>query len=120
MVHVADSHISRDMQTCIDSCSDCHGVCLELIDHCLRFGGEHSRPHHIKQLQDCAEVCQVVLNAMLRVSSHYPRLCEVCAEVCDACGRDCARAAREDPVLLQGAEVCRTCADHCRSLEQAA
>src|SRR5581483_5451350 len=62
--HLADIHISQDMQSCMESCSDCHGACLELIDHCLRLGGEHARPHHIKQLEDCAEICQVALNVM--------------------------------------------------------
>jgi len=118
--HLADIHISQDMQSCMESCSDCHGACLELIDHCLRLGGEHARPHHIKQLEDCAEICQVALNVMLRVSSHYPRLCEVCAEICDACAKDCSRMAGDDLLLRQAAELCRKCADRCRSLEQAA
>jgi hypothetical protein len=120
MAHLTNVHLSRDMMLCLEACADCHDVCLELIDHCLRKGGEHARPHHIKQLEDCAELCQVASNFMLRVSSHYPRLCEVCAEVCEACAKDCARMAADDGLMLQCADVCRTCADRCRSLEQAA
>lgn len=119
MIHLANLHLSRDMELCIESCSDCHEVCLELIDHCLRTGGEHARPHHVKRLEDCAEICQTATNFMVRVSSHYPRICEVCAEICDACARDC-EAMADDEMMRQCADVCRKCSDRCRAMEQAA
>ena len=34
--------MTTEMKQCVDTCRECHGVCLEMLSrHCLEQGGEH-------------------------------------------------------------------------------
>ena len=107
--------MSDAMRDCIQSCQNCHSICLETVTYCLQMGGEHASPGHIRLLLDCAEICQTSANFMLRTSDLHTRTCAVCAEVCERCAQDCARFGN-DSVMQQCAEVCRRCAQSCREM----
>lgn len=109
-------HQNAHVQHCIDNCVACHRICTEMIPHCLSKGGEHSAPDHIRLLLDCAQICQVSADFMLRGSGLHSRTCEVCAEVCRLCAKDCERLAAEDPMMKECAEFCRRCADSCAQM----
>ena len=108
--------LSKEMQECIDNCSNCHRVCLETIRHCLELGGEHAGPDHIRLLQDCAQICQTSADFMLRMSPFHPQTCAACAAICDACAEGCEKMAEGSDVMAWCAEACRRCAESCREM----
>lgn len=115
------THTSVDqrMRDCIQECHRCHDICLESVTYCLEMGGEHAEASHIRLLLDCAEICQISANFMLRVSDLHPRTCAVCAEVCERCAEDCERFT-DDQMMQQCAQVCRSCARSCREMARGA
>jgi hypothetical protein len=107
---------TREMQQCIQNCSDCHTICTATVMHCLDMGGQHAARGHITTLLDCAQICHTSADFMLRGSRLHTRTCAVCAEICDQCARECEALAGDDPMMTQCAETCRRCADSCRQM----
>jgi hypothetical protein len=107
--------VSDDMQLCIQNCLMCHQSCEQMIAHCLNKGGRHATPNHIRLLQDCADICEMSADFMLRGSPFHSRTCGVCAEICRACASDCDAIA-DDDMMKACAEMCRRCADSCESM----
>ena len=110
---------TAQMQECIDNCMRCHAVCLETITHCLKKGGKHAAPDHVRLLQDCAQICITSADFMLRGSELHARTCAVCAEACARCAEECERMA-DDEMMRRCAEECRRCAESCQRMAQAA
>lgn len=107
--------ISSEMRACIQDCTDCHTVCVETIDHCLRLGGAHAEAGHMRLLLDCAQSCATSADFMLRGSDFHRPLCGLCAEICDRCAEDCERFG-DDEQMRRCAELCRRCAESCRRM----
>ena len=59
-------HVPDTMKRCIDACTSCHQICMDTVMFCLQKGGEHARPEHIQLLLDCAGICQLSAEFMLR------------------------------------------------------
>lgn len=102
---------------CIESCWQCHVVCLETQLYCLDKGGAHASTPHISLMTDCAEMCVTTANAMLRRSSRHAAVCVACAEICDACAQAC-EALAGDATMIACARSCRECAGHCREMSK--
>lgn len=100
------------LEQCITDCLDCHSVCLSTISHCLAKGGDHAAPHHIRLLQDCAQICMTSADFMLRGSPLDQMICRICGGVCELCADECAKMADDDAMVLC-AETCRRCAKSC-------
>jgi len=113
--NLALHQISDEMQQCIQTCLDCHSICLNTITYCLQQGGNHSELKHIRLMLDCAESCETSANFMLRNSDLHVHFCEACAQVCDRCAEDCDRMA-DDIQMKACAEMCRHCAESCRRM----
>jgi hypothetical protein len=103
------------MRECIQNCTECHNVCVETIDHCLRLGGPHAAAGHIRLLLDCAQICATSADFMLRGSDFHPPVCGVCAEVCDRCAESCEQFG-DDAQMRRCAGLCRRCAESCRHM----
>jgi len=116
MQHQSQTHMTADMQQCIENCSNCHRVCVETTAHCLQMGGKHAEASHIRLLLDCAQICQTSADFMLRGSDLHGRTCGVCAEVCDRCAQDCERLDPNDAQMQACAAECRRCAESCRQM----
>lgn len=115
MIRLSHLNISPEMEQCIDHCTDCHDVCIELIDHCLRQGGRYAEPDRVKLFEDCAEICQTALDFMVRESARYPLTCAVSAAICDEVARDCAMF-QDDEIMQRCAEIARKCGRSLRSM----
>jgi hypothetical protein len=111
--------LTEEMRRCIEICTNCHNICVETITHCLMMGGEHADADHIRLLMDCAEICDVSADFMLRGSHRHEKVCGVCADVCADCASDCERIAGNDETMLRCAEICRMCAESCRQTSRA-
>lgn len=107
-------HVQEQMRDCIDNCTSCHGICLETVSHCLEQGGRHADSQHITMLLDCAQICQVSADYMLRGSNLHQQTCAVCADVCERCAQDCGQFTED--FMLRCAEECRLCAQSCRDM----
>jgi hypothetical protein len=109
------SMVSEAMQRCIQECRNCASICLETVQHCLKLGGKHAEPAHIRMLMDCAEICQASANFMQRGSPLHMQTCAACAEVCKACAEDCERF-NDDDMMRACAQACRRCEESCRQM----
>jgi hypothetical protein len=104
---------SPQLQACIVDCLECYSLCKqEAMNHCLEAGGRHIDPDHFRLMEDCADICRTAADFMLGSSRFYPKLCALCAEVCDACARSCDEVGGLDAC----ARACRGCAQSCRRM----
>lgn len=110
-------HMSEEMRRCIQLCQDCHALCIQMIGHCLRLGGRHAAPDHIRLLLDCAQICTTSADYMARESSLHDRVCGLCSEVCRLCAESCEHVAGDDQMVQQCVEMCRRCAGSCEQME---
>ena len=102
-----------DMQTCISRCSDCHQVCLETLAYCIEKGGEHAEASHLRLLMDCAQICHLSADFIVRKSEFGEQACNLCGDICERCADSCD-AIGDDAQMQRCAEVCRNCAQACR------
>ena len=109
-------HTDDEMQKCIELCQDCHALCTQTVGHCLKLGGPHAAPEHIRLLLDCAQICDTTAQYLLRGSSLHERMCGLCAEVCRQCADNCVQVAGGDQMVNQCAEMCRRCAGSCERM----
>lgn len=100
---------------CIEICRACAKSCLEMVDHCLKKGGEHADPNHIRLLLDCADACETSAAFMMRKSDLHGLFCRACAEVCRRCAEDCRRF-QDDETMRQCAELCDRCSESCAEM----
>lgn len=105
------SHIP-EIKDCIETCNNCHKICLETLVYCLEKGGEHSQKDHIRLLADCSEICQTSANFMLRGSDLHNKICAACAVICQECADSCDRFPN-DKIMQKCVDACRTCSEHC-------
>src|SRR5687767_11865512 len=109
---------NEGVDECIQNCTECNHVCLETVTFCLKLGGTHAEPAHIRLLLDCAEICQTSANFMIRGSDLHAHTCGTCAEVCERCAEDCEQMGADDAHLKQCSEVCRRCAESSRQVAE--
>lgn len=109
-------HADDEMGKCIKLCQDCHAVCTQMVGHCLKLGGRHAEPDHIRLLLDCAQICETTTQYLLRGSSLHERMCGLCAEVCRQCEDNCVQVAGKDQIVKECVEMCRRCADSCERM----
>ncbi len=111
--------MTKEVEQCLNSCTECHSICAEILTYCLEKGNKHTEPEHIKLLRDCAEICQTSANFMLRGSKFHALVCGACAQICQKCAEMCEKFG-DDEKMMQCAEVCRRCADSCTRQAQTA
>lgn len=103
----------HDLRDCIEACTRCHEMCEHMtFEHCLRLGGKHIEPEHLKLMADCAQICSTSADFMIRGSPRHALTCRVCAEICEACADDCERIGDMDDCV----KACRQCAQTCRAM----
>ena len=100
---------------CIDSCLKSHRMCLETARYCTEKAGAHVAPAHLALLLDCAEMCQMTANSLLRSSPQHGVICGACAQLCEACAKDCDTFSGDDQ-MTSCATTCRDCARDCRAM----
>ncbi len=110
----------RDAQqryhACIEACVECWTACEMCSDACLHEENVEKMVRCIRLDRDCAAICRLAAEAMVRGSEFAARICALCAEICDACGEECAKHADHHDHCRVCAEACRRCADECRRM----
>lgn len=112
MLNTKTAGISAEAQRCLRDCLDCYEVCIRTEEHCLEMGGRHVQPEHLRLLRDCAAICRVSADFLLRGSAQAAALCRVGSDICRSCAEDCGHFSG-DSEMKRCAEQCLRCADSC-------
>ncbi|MEW6117407.1 MAG: four-helix bundle copper-binding protein [Nitrospirota bacterium] len=115
MAHPVMNRMDVEMQQCIADCNACHTICTEAVHHCLSTGGRHAEHAHIVLLLDCADMCGLSADSMLRGSEFNTGFCTICAEVCNRCAASCLQFVDDEQMRACG-EMCHRCAESCRQM----
>lgn len=109
-------HTNVEMHKCIQLCRDCHAMCIQTIAHCLKLGGHHAAPDHIRLFEDCAQMCATAADYMVRESPFHSQVCRLCSDLCKQCAKDCEQVAGDDQMVKQCIDMCQTCAGSCERM----
>src|SRR5215213_3060157 len=115
MPHHRNPDLSPEMHAAAHLCEDCHDVCIEAFQHCLKRGGELATLPLLSVLLDCSAICHTGTDFLLRGSTLHAHVCTACVAVCEACATSCERMP-SDEVLTTCAATCRQCAESCRTM----
>jgi len=101
-------------QNSIDACNDCTVACELCATECLHEQDVKMTARCIELDRDCATICATAARLMASGSDFADRVCGVCAEICQACGDECAK--HEAQHCQDCARACRRCAEECRKM----
>lgn len=102
-------------QTCINACNDCLNECEHCATACLNEKNMDNLARCIQLDRDCADACRLAVQLMARGSEYASSFCAFCAEICQACGDECAKH-KEMEHCQRCAEACYRCAEECRKM----
>src|SRR4051812_13326381 len=101
-------------QPCIEACYACAQTCDHCATECLSESNVSEMSECIRLDIDCADICRLAAAYMARGSAFINAICKVCADVCDACGKECAK--HDEAHCQECAKACRRCAEECRKM----
>lgn len=104
----------EQFQSCIDACNDCAVACDHCAASCLAEQDVKAMARCIALDMDCAQICRLASAYMSRGSEFSKALCRLCAEVCQACGDECAKHPMGHCQAC--AQACQRCAEECRRM----
>lgn len=107
--------MSDQMHRCIDASLNCHRECEQAMDHALRAGGRMVEREIMSKLMDCAEICHISANMMMRQSLMSHKMAMMCAEACRSAAEACAEFDRDEQMRSCGKAAMR-CADMCEQM----
>ena len=99
---------------CIEACQACANACEHCATACLKDGQVSELARCIELDLECAQICRLAVSSMARGGEYAHAVCQLCADVCDACGEECAR--HKHAHCQECAEACRRCAEECRRM----
>jgi len=105
---------SEQYQACIDACNECAVACNHCASACLKEDDVKMMAGCIALDMDCAAICQLAVAVMARDSQFAREVCALCATICDACGKECAKHDMDH--CQRCAKACRACAEACRQM----
>jgi hypothetical protein len=94
------------LNACAAECNHCAAACLDEQDIMMLA-------RCVKLDLDCAGICQLTSSLLARGSEHGLHLLEECAEICNACAKECEKHASKMDHCKACAEMCRKCASEC-------
>lgn len=104
----------EQFKSCIDACNACAVACDRCAAACLQEADPKPMARCVALDIDCAAICRLAAGYMARGSEMAVHLCRVCAEVCNACGDECARFQMAH--CQECAQACKRCAEECRRM----
>lgn len=101
-------------ETCIEACNACADACDHCATACLQEQDVKMMARCIALDMDCAQICRLTASCMARGSEFVHAMCQLCAEICEACGDECAKHPMGH--CQECAQACRRCAAECRRM----
>jgi hypothetical protein len=83
----------QQFDSCIDASNACAVACDFCAASCLKENDVTMMARCIALNMDCAQICRMAASCMARGSEFASVLCQMCADICDACGDECRRMA---------------------------
>lgn len=108
--------LQNQFQSCIKACYECAEACDTCAAACLQESDPKMMARCIMLDDECAAVCRLAAQMMSRSSEHANLLCQLCADICDACAQECG--SHQHQHCQDCAAACRRCADECRRMTQ--
>jgi hypothetical protein len=105
--------------SCIGACNACADACDHCAASCLREPDPKPMVRCIELDQDCAAACRLAASYMSRGSEFAAALCSLCADICEACGAECAKHGKMEH-CRECADACSRCARECRRMAEKA
>jgi hypothetical protein len=102
-------------QSCIDACMQCAESCEYCATCDLREQDVKNMVSCVQINRACASVCWTSAQLMSIDSEFSKQFCSLCADICDACAKECERYTDMDH-CQKCAEVCRRCSQECRNM----
>lgn len=113
MENTSDTQVENLLDRTIEETINCYLMCQQTLIYCQETGGDYAAVDRLQILTDCASLCQMTADFLIRGSEKSAKACLFCAEVCDDCALSCASL--EDSGQPDAcAESCRNCAQICR------
>lgn len=103
-----------EFASCIKACDECAAACDHCATACLHEPDPKPMARCIALDMDCAGICRLASGYMARGSEFAKAMCALCAEVCEACGAECAK--HQHAHCQECAAACRRCAEECRRM----
>lgn len=105
----------QDYQSCIEACLRCAAASQECASFCLKEEDVATMAKCIQLDMECAAICYACAELMSLGSQHAMEICSICADICEACARECNR--HENDHCQRCAVECNACAEECRKME---
>lgn len=101
-----NNELLQKLAYCAAACENCADKCLDEDDikkmvRCIRLD------------LDCAKICHLTSSYVASRSEYSQTFVNQCAEICRACGEECAK--HEMDHCQECARACRECEEACRS-----
>jgi hypothetical protein len=111
---------ARMLITIVDALNDCAQACTADADDDLSERNVAELVKCIRLCEDCADICDATVRVISRQTDYdagvtRPVL-EACAATCRSCGDECERHAQMHAHCRVCAEACRRCEQACRDL----
>ncbi len=104
----------RTYKNCVEACLKCAAICNHCAAACTQEEDVKMMAACIKLDMECAAMCYAAAQLMSFGSDKAKQVCALCAEICDACGRECNN--HQNIHCQECAEACKYCADECRKM----
>ena len=101
-------------QSCIDACIRCAEACEFCATSDLKEQDVKMMASCAQINRECAEVCWTSASLMSMDSQFAKQFCKLCADICDACARECDRHNVEH--CKRCAQACCSCAEECSKM----
>ena len=111
------SHTPNPYMSGINACRLCATACNQCFADCLKEEDAKMMARCIALDADCAAACSFAAEAMSRRSEYAQAICAMCAQICRACGDECARHEAEHCQAC--ATACYKCAEECAAMAAA-
>jgi hypothetical protein len=89
----------------VAACNTCRASCLEIVGYSIRMQGYYAEVGHVRLLEDCARICETMVDFVLRGSELSGALRTLCADVCRRCAQDCDRFDYDQRLLARAAVI---------------
>ncbi|AFY79530.1 MAG: four-helix bundle copper-binding protein [Hydrococcus sp. C42_A2020_068] len=103
--------VSKEYQSSFDTAMYCVVECEHCAKACM---GDPEMLGCARTCLDCVETCRTIAIYMVRGSRFIPHLAKACAEICDACAKECEK--HKDEHCQKCARACRQAAEEYRKI----
>jgi hypothetical protein len=114
IIYMSTNLQNQKYQTCINACNICFETCEFCATLCLREEDVKMMAKCIQLCHDCATICVTASQVMSRDSDYVKQICNLCANIYDACAAECEKHQQHMEHCRLCAQACRKCVEECR------